>query len=49
MLSINLDEAGKVTDITASVDNVYKTKNDIIADPSSNETLAEFETELEPI
>jgi len=49
MLSINLDDAGKVADITASVDNVYKTKNDIIADPASVAKIDAYEVELGPI
>ncbi len=48
-LSINLDDNGKVTTIDVAVENVYKTKNDIIADPVMTEKLTTFETELAPV
>lgn len=48
-LEIQLDDAGKVKDVVATVDNTYKTKNDIIADAATVETFAKYEEELKPI
>ncbi len=48
-LSIERDDAGKVTDVVASVDNTYKTKNDIIADEATAAILAAYDEKLNPI
>jgi len=48
-LSIERDDAGKVTDVVATVDNTYKTKNDIIADEATDVILAEYDEKLNPI
>jgi len=49
LISIKVDDDGKVSEINESVNNVYKIKNDIIADSKTKSELAKYETELNPI
>lgn len=49
IVSIELDEANKVKNIEAKVDEVYKQKNDLIPDEESTKFYNECETELKPI
>lgn len=48
-LSIELDDDGKVTDVVATVENVYEVKNDIIPDADTTTVYETYETELSPI
>lgn len=48
-ISIELNEDKTVKDITASVDTVYKSKNDLIADENASQTYEKYNTELSPI
>lgn len=48
-LSIELDDDGKVTDVVATVENVYEVKNDIIPDVDMTTVYETYETELSPI
>lgn len=48
-ISIELNEDKTVKDITASIDTVYKTKNDLIADENASKTYEKYNTELSPI
>ena len=49
IISVELDDSGKVKDITVEVDDVSKKKNDMIADTEANKAYEEYEKELQPI
>lgn len=48
-ICIELNEDKTVKDITASVDAVYKTKNDLIADENTTKTYDKYNKDLSPI
>ncbi len=49
LLSIQLDDEGNVSDVVATVNNVYKVKNDIIPDEATKAVYDEYDIELSPI
>ncbi|OQY09595.1 MAG: multifunctional 2',3'-cyclic-nucleotide 2'-phosphodiesterase/5'-nucleotidase/3'-nucleotidase [Fusobacteriia bacterium 4572_132] len=49
LISIKVDDNGKVSEINESVNNVYKIKNDIIPDSTAEVALDEYKAKLNPI